>query len=90
MYRTVDYSSVRRPALRAVQHPPNRAGRPSGNARGDVSDGRVGFNWGAVMRKIPLQIHPSSLGGFTLEGPYFRRRSRLARAVDRFFHWLGA
>ncbi|MFY0584422.1 hypothetical protein ACOMWV_00135 [Burkholderia pseudomallei] len=42
------------------------------------------------MRKTQLQIHPSSLGGFTVEGPYFRRRSRLARAVDRFFHWIGA
>ncbi|CAG9246221.1 hypothetical protein BDI4_190140 [Burkholderia diffusa] len=36
------------------------------------------------------RIHPSSLGGFTLEGPYFRRGWRVARALDRFFYWLGA
>ncbi|WP_277396921.1 hypothetical protein [Burkholderia sp. Tr-20390] len=42
------------------------------------------------MRKTRLQIHPSSLGGFTLEGPFYRRPSRIARAVDAFFHWLGA
>ncbi|WP_279609652.1 hypothetical protein [Burkholderia gladioli] len=42
------------------------------------------------MRKNPLQIHPSALGGYTLEGPYRARRSRLVSALDRFFHWLGA
>lgn len=42
------------------------------------------------MRKAPLQIHPTALGGFTLQGPYFRRRSRVARAVEAFFYWLGA
>lgn len=36
------------------------------------------------------RIHPSSLGGFTLEGPYFRRGWRVERALDRFFYWLGA
>lgn len=38
------------------------------------------------------RIHPSSLGGFTLEGPYNRRdyRRAVARALDRFFYWLGA
>ncbi|WP_198361206.1 hypothetical protein [Burkholderia ubonensis] len=45
------------------------------------------------MSQIHLKharIHPSSLGGFTLEGPYFRRRARIARALDAFFYWLGA
>ncbi|WP_186148351.1 hypothetical protein [Burkholderia gladioli] len=38
------------------------------------------------------RIHPSSLGGFTLEGPYHRSdyRRTIARALDRFFYWLGA
>ncbi len=38
------------------------------------------------------RIHPSSLGGFTLEGPYHRRdyRRAVVRALDRFFYWLGA
>ncbi|MCX5545678.1 hypothetical protein M3A49_40755 [Paraburkholderia sp. CNPSo 3076] len=42
------------------------------------------------MRNKPLPIHPASLGGFTLEGPYFRRPSRVTRALNRFFYWLGA
>lgn len=41
------------------------------------------------MRNKSTQIHPASLGGYTLEGPYFRR-SALRDAVDRFFYWLGA
>lgn len=45
---------------------------------------------GFVMRNKPSQIHPASLGGFTIEGPFYRRPSRVARALDRFFHWLGA
>jgi hypothetical protein len=35
------------------------------------------------------RIHPSALGGFTLEGPY-RRRSRVRAVLNRFFYWLGA
>ncbi|WP_282960519.1 hypothetical protein [Burkholderia ambifaria] len=42
------------------------------------------------MRKNQLQIHPSALGGFTLDGPYYRRGSRVVRAVNAFFYWLGA
>lgn len=41
------------------------------------------------MRHKPLQIHPSALGGFTLDGPYFRR-SKVRDAFNRFFFWLGA
>jgi hypothetical protein len=40
-------------------------------------------------RRTLARIHPSSLGGFTLEGPYRRGRT-LSRALDRFFYWLGA
>lgn len=35
-------------------------------------------------------IHRTALGGFTIDGPYFRRHSRAAALADRFFHWLGA
>lgn len=31
------------------------------------------------MRKTPLQIHPSALGGFTIEGPYTRTFAQRAR-----------
>ncbi|WP_262984450.1 hypothetical protein [Trinickia symbiotica] len=41
------------------------------------------------MRNKRLQIHPSALGGFTLDGPYFRR-SAMRDAINRFFYWLGA
>ncbi len=41
------------------------------------------------MRNKPLQIHPSALGGYTIEGPSYRR-SAWRRAFDRFFFWLGA
>lgn len=41
------------------------------------------------MRNKPTQIHPSALGGFTLDGPYFRR-SKVRNAINRFFYWLGA
>lgn len=40
--------------------------------------------------KTVAPVHPASLGGFTIEGPFYRRPSRLARALDRFFYWLGA
>jgi hypothetical protein len=40
--------------------------------------------------KSVVPVHPASLGGFTIEGPFYRRPSRLARALDRFFYWLGA
>ncbi len=42
------------------------------------------------MRNKPLPIHPASLGGFTIEGPFYRKPSRIARAAERFFYWLGA
>ena len=35
------------------------------------------------------QIHPSALGGYTIDGPFFRR-SKLRHTLDRFFYWLGA
>jgi hypothetical protein len=35
------------------------------------------------------RIHPSNLGGFTIEGPFYRRRSRVARLIGRVLHWLG-
>lgn len=41
------------------------------------------------MRNNRSQIHPNALGGFTLDGPYFRR-SKLREAINRFFYWLGA
>lgn len=44
----------------------------------------------ANLPRANTRIHPSSLGGFTLEGPYFRRRARIARALDALFYWLGA
>ncbi|MFP3794749.1 hypothetical protein [Paraburkholderia sp. SIMBA_027] len=40
--------------------------------------------------KTVSPIHPSALGGYTIEGPFNRRPSRIARALDRFFYWLGA
>lgn len=41
------------------------------------------------MRNTAKQIHPTALGGYTLEGPYFRRRSMVDR-INAFLHWLGA
>ena len=41
------------------------------------------------MRNNSLRIHPSALGGFTLEGPY-RRRWRVRAEIAAFFYWLGA
>ncbi len=38
----------------------------------------------------PARIHRTALGGFTIDGPYFRRPSRAAVLAGRFFHWLGA
>lgn len=35
-------------------------------------------------------IHATALGGFTIDGPYYRRRRPLAVLVERFFHFLGA
>ncbi|WP_322029081.1 hypothetical protein [Paraburkholderia sp. J76] len=40
--------------------------------------------------KTVSPIHSSALGGYTIEGPFYRRQSRLVRALDRFFYWLGA
>ncbi|RQM46551.1 hypothetical protein EHZ19_18730 [Paraburkholderia bannensis] len=40
--------------------------------------------------KTVSPIHPSALGGYTIEGPLNRRPSRIARSLDHFFHWLGA
>lgn len=46
--------------------------------------------WGyAYKYHRRVRIHPSALGGFTLEGPY-RRRSRVRAVLNRFFYWLGA
>lgn len=38
------------------------------------------------------RIHPGALGGYTIEGPYFRnaRRERLVRIADRLLRLLGA
>lgn len=41
------------------------------------------------MRNKHTQIHPSALGGYTLEGPFYRRRS-VVDAINSFLHWLGA
>jgi hypothetical protein len=41
------------------------------------------------MRNKQTQIHPSALGGYTIEGPSYRR-TKLRRAIDSFFYWLGA
>lgn len=41
------------------------------------------------MSNTQSQIHPSSLGGYTLEGPFYRRRSLVDR-INAFLHWLGA
>ncbi len=41
-------------------------------------------------RAKSARIHASALGGFTMDGPYFRHRSHVANALDRFFYWLGA
>jgi hypothetical protein len=41
------------------------------------------------MRNTQSQIHKSALGGYTIEGPSYRR-TKLRRAMDRFFFWLGA
>lgn len=41
------------------------------------------------MRNKQTQIHPASLGGYTLDGPYCRR-STVRNAFNRFFYWLGA
>ncbi|WP_422648619.1 hypothetical protein OJJOAM_000229 [Cupriavidus sp. H18C1] len=34
-------------------------------------------------------IHRTALGGFTIDGPYFRRQTRASVLLGRFFHWLG-
>ncbi|MEW6339617.1 MAG: hypothetical protein AB1704_02860 [Pseudomonadota bacterium] len=41
------------------------------------------------MRNNRSQIHSTALGGYTIDGPYFRR-SALRDAINRFFYWLGA
>lgn len=47
--------------------------------------------YGSMLRWVMrASIHPTALGGFTIDGPYFRRRSRVGQFFDRFFHWLGA
>lgn len=38
----------------------------------------------------PSNLQRAALGGFTVAGPYCRRRSSLAVLAQRFFHWLGA
>ena len=38
----------------------------------------------------PTPIHRTALGGFTIDGPYYRGRRTFAALVERFFHWLGA
>lgn len=38
----------------------------------------------------PVRVHRTALGGFTIDGPYYTRRSPLAVLADRFFYWLGA
>jgi hypothetical protein len=40
------------------------------------------------MRNKPLQSHRSSLGGYTIEGPSYRRTA-LRRALDRLCFWRG-
>ncbi|WP_043284373.1 hypothetical protein [Paraburkholderia oxyphila] len=40
--------------------------------------------------KTVSPIHRSALGGYTIEGPFNRRPSRIAHALERFFYWLGA
>lgn len=35
-------------------------------------------------------LHRAALGGFTIDGPYCRRRPSLAVLTQRFFFWLGA
>ncbi|WP_156954360.1 hypothetical protein [Paraburkholderia acidipaludis] len=51
---------------------------------------RQTWRYAAKYSRATCRIHPSSLGGFTIEGPFNRRPSRIARALDRFFYWLGA
>jgi hypothetical protein len=48
-----------------------------------------GFKRGFIMRNNKSQIHSTALGGYTIDGPYFRR-SALREALNRFFYWLGA
>jgi hypothetical protein len=38
----------------------------------------------------PTPIHRTALGGFTIDGPYYRGRRTLAVLVERFFNFLGA
>ncbi|WP_423197156.1 hypothetical protein DFLDMN_000732 [Cupriavidus sp. H19C3] len=38
----------------------------------------------------PARIYRAALGGFTIDGPYFRRATRASVLLDRFFYWLGA
>lgn len=38
----------------------------------------------------PVRLHRPALGGFTVDGPYCRRRPSLAVLIWRFTHWLGA
>ncbi|WP_310631493.1 hypothetical protein [Paraburkholderia sp.] len=57
----------------------------AGSATGKQADSRR-----KPSLKTVSPIHPSALGGYTIEGPFNRRPSRIARALDRFFYWLGA
>lgn len=41
------------------------------------------------MRRNPLQIKPSALGGYEVVSPLERRARRLS-AIHSFFYWLGA
>lgn len=45
----------------------------------------MGFDRGFVMRNTPSQIHSTALGGYTIDGPYFRR-SKVRDAINRFFY----
>ncbi|WP_293028419.1 hypothetical protein [Pandoraea sp.] len=38
--------------------------------------------------KKTQRVHPTGLGGYTIDGPYYRRRT-LRQTLTRFFHWLG-
>jgi hypothetical protein len=41
-------------------------------------------------RRKPSPIRPFTLGGYAIEGPFYRRRSAIVRAADRFLFGLGA
>lgn len=41
------------------------------------------------MRNNQTHIHRAALGGYTLEGPFYRRRSLVDR-INSFLYWLGA